>query len=131
MCAINIFIFCLFVYLASTSKEIADDQCFLFTLANPFGTEPIKITPKRGASVGIRCRVDLGLRFIEKDNALDVDESASGFGLIGYQNLSSSFVCAQNANHETFSTSKQKFNVTELELFKVDFNLEIRLSIRK
>ena len=121
MCYKHLYYFCLFVYLASSSKEIEDNQCFLFTLANPSETEPIKITPKRGASVGIRCRGDLGPRFTEKDNALEVDESASSGGLIGYQNLSFGFVCPQNANDETFFTGKQKFNVTELEVFKVDF----------
>lgn len=76
MGAINAIFFS--VYLASSSKEIVDDQCFLFTLANPSGTDPIKITPKRGAAAGIRCRDDLGPRFIEKTNALDVDESGGG-----------------------------------------------------
>ena len=110
------------VYLASTLKDIADDQCFLFTLANPSGTEPIKIAPKRGATAGIRCGANLGPRFVAKNNSLntlDVDESDGC--LLGSQDLSSGFVCPQNANHETFFTGKQKFNVTELELFKVDF----------
>ena len=109
----------MFFYLASSNKEIADNQCFLFTLANPSGTEPIKITPKRGAAVGIRCGTSLGPRFIEKNNVLDVDEGGSG--LIGTQDLSSGFLCPQNADHKTFFTGKQKFNVTELEVFQVDF----------
>ena len=117
MGAINIIIFS--VVLASTNKEIADDQCFLFTLANPFGTEPIKITPKRGVTTGIRCGAVLGPRFIEKENALGVDES--GGNLIGFETLSSSFMCPQNANHQTFFLGQHTFNVTELEVFKVDF----------
>ena len=117
MCAINIIFFS--VYLASSNEKIVDDQCFLFTLANPSGTEPIKITPKHGAAAGIRCRAEIGPRFIENNNALDVDES--GGGLIGSQNLRNGFVCPHNADHETFFTGKQKFNVTELEVFKVDF----------
>ena len=41
---------------------------------NPSGTEAIKITPERGAGAGIQCGAVLGPRFIEKSNALDVDE---------------------------------------------------------
>ena len=108
-----------FFYLASSNKEIADNQCFLFTLANPFRTEPIKITPKRDAAAGIRCGTGLGPRFIEKNNALDVDEGGSG--LIGTQDLNSGFLCPQNADHKTFFTGKRTFNVTELEVFQVDF----------
>lgn len=63
-----------FVYLASCHKKIADDQCFPFTLGDPSGNELIKITQKRGAAAGIRCGAVLGPRFIEKSNALDVDE---------------------------------------------------------
>ena len=113
-----------FPYPASTYTIVIDKHTFLFTLVNPSGSEPTKIVPKPGASVGIRCGADLGPRFCENSmNALEVDQkdaSPSGFG--GCLNLGYGFTCPQNADKEAFFTGKGRFIITQLEVFKIDFN---------
>jgi len=112
-----------FHYPASSYFVLEDSQCFLFTLVNPSGSEPIKINQKRGASVGIRCGDDLGPRFCEIKSGgnalfLDPDDTPSSFR--GGLNLVNSFPCPQNAENQTFFTGRGTFDVTELEVFKMD-----------
>jgi len=101
---------------------VRDSHCFLFTLINPSGTEPIKINPKPGASVGIRHGSDLGPRFCEDSlNALAVNAKDTDVGLVGRLDLAYGFTCPQSANKETFFTGTGQFDITEMEMFKIGF----------
>ena len=109
----------LFLYSASSVKYKADSQSFLFTLINPSGREPIKITPKAGA--GIRCKSDFGPYFGTADFFdLRVWELGFVFSTSGYLNLGNGFTCPENANKNTYFTGKSPFTVSELEVFKVN-----------
>ena len=116
----------MFSYLAERLTAIADDKSFLFTLVNPSGSGPIKISPSAGAAGGIRCREDLGPSFgIKETYDLQVIEDQFSFGarqdLAGRQDLGNGYTCPQNANQEAFFTRKSRFYISELEVYKVDF----------
>ena len=103
------------LYLVSSWKAIPDSQSFLFTLVNPSGNEPMKINPKPGAA--IRCRSDAGPAFGDSrffDFVVWSPHCASGLSL-GY-----GFTCPENVNSNTFFTGGSSFQVTELEVFKVN-----------
>ena len=103
-------------YSADSLEAKADSQSFLFTLVNPSGIEPTKITPKPGASGGIRCQRDLGPAFGSNayyDLQIWNVESAGRLGL-GF-----SFKCPQNANKSTYFTGQNPFEINEVEVFKV------------
>ena len=103
-----------FLYLASPFKAIPDSQSFLFTLVNPSGNEPIKINPKPGAA--IRCRSDVGPTFGDSSSCYDLAVWYSGSRLdLGY-----GFTCPENVNKNTFFTGASPFQVSELEVFKVN-----------
>ena len=94
---------------------IPDSQSFLFTLINPSGNEPIKINPNQGAA--IRCRNDSGPVFgssIACDLTVWNQNNRSGLGL-GY-----GFTRPENVNRNTYFTGGSPFEVTELEVFKVN-----------
>ena len=95
-----------------------DNQSFLFTLVNPFGSEPMKLYPKRDAA--IRYRSDVGPTFgISSCYDLTVwdpkDGSSIGLG-IGY-------ICPLKTvlkNRKTYFAGVSPFQVSELEVFKVN-----------
>jgi len=100
----------------------ADSQCFLFTLVNPSGSEAVKINRNAGASIGIRCGIDLLPRFCEESmNALEVNKKDNRRCLVGRLNLAYGFTCPQNANKGTYFTGNGQFDITEMEVFKIDF----------
>ena len=104
-----------FLYLVSSWKAIPDSQSFLFTLVNPSGNKPIKINPKPGAA--IRCRSDAGPAFGDSTHFdLYVWYQKFGSGL----SLGFGFTCPENVNRNTYFTGGALFEVSELEVFKVN-----------
>ena len=94
---------------------IPDSESFLFTLVNPSGNEAMKINPKSGAA--IRCRSDAGPAFGDSrffDFVVWSPHCASGLSL-GY-----GFTCPENVNRNTCFAGASQFQVSELELFKVN-----------
>jgi len=95
---------------------ITDSQSFLFTLVNPSGNRPIKITPKPDAA--ICCSSIHGPTF--------GGASTSSFDLLVYGgggwtsqlDLGYGFSCP--ANVKTYFTGKLTSAVSELEVFKVN-----------
>ena len=104
-----------FLYLASSAKAISDSQSFLFTLVNPSGNEPTKINPKPGA--GIRCWSGAGPTFgssIFYDLTVWHPEHGSCL------DLGHGFRCPENVNRNTYLAGAYPFQVSELEVFKVN-----------
>jgi len=99
----------------SSFKAIPDSQSFLFTLVNPSGNEPMKITPKPGAA--IQCKSDVGPVF---GNLLFRDLVVWYPGLGSCLALGYGFTCAENVNKHTYFTGVNPYEVIELEVFKVN-----------
>lgn len=75
----------------------------------------MKFNPKPGA--GIRCWINVGPAFgISTHLDLYVWYQNVGSGL----SLGCGFTCPENVNRNTFFTGGALFQVTELEVFKVD-----------
>lgn len=92
----------------------------MFSLVNPSRTEPIKITPIPGSSGGIRCRETLGPSFGTKE-WYDLEAVFDDYGR-GRHCLGNGFACPRNADdREGFFTRRSSFEITELEVFKVDY----------
>ena len=115
------YILFLYLFLYSAQKFIADSQSFLFTLINPSGREPIKITPKAGA--GIWCKSDYGPCFGTASyyelkvwsTSFDHEVTTSG-----YLSLGRGFTCPENVNKNNYFTGQSPFDISELEVFKVN-----------
>ena len=80
---------------------IPDSQSFLFTLVNPSGNQPIKITPKTGAA--IRCASDAGPTFGDSNGyyALQVgmrEDRSHGVSYNSHLFLGYGFTCPENVN---------------------------------
>ena len=103
-----------YLYLASYCKAIPDRQSFLFTLVNPSGNEPMKITSKAGAAV--QCSDDLGPTFGDSDS---FDIQVWYPGSRSYLDLGNGFTCPENVDRNTYFTGVSPFEVSELEVFKV------------
>ena len=105
-----------FPYLASSWKAIPDSQSFLFTLVNPSGNEPFKINPKPGAA--IQCRSSTGPTFGNSKyfdlTVWDPSVYDSRFA------LGNGFTCPKNVNRNTYLAGISPFQVSELEVFKVN-----------
>ena len=97
------------------AKAIPDSQSFLFTLVNPSENEPIKINPNPAAA--IVCRSNMGPGFGNSTHYdLRVWEPDYGSRL----NLGCGFRCPKNVNRNTYFTGASPFQVSELEVFKVN-----------
>ena len=90
----------------------------MFSLVNPSGNEPIKITQKPGASGGIRCKCDMGPSFGDK-TYYDL-QVWNGKERAGRLDLGYSFSCPEKADKTTYFTGKNPFNITDLEVFQID-----------
>ena len=94
---------------------ITDSQSFLFTLVNPSGNEPIKINPKPRAA--IKCRSNTGPVFGDSDH-FDLTVCVPGFG--SELSLGYGYKCPENVNSNTYLAGASPFQVSELEVFKVN-----------
>ena len=106
------------LHLACSWKAIQDSQSFLFTLVNPSGNKPIKINPKPGAA--ILCLSNMGPTFGDSTcydltvwNPI-LPEHSSGLY------LGNGFTCSKNVNRNTYLAGATPFQVSELEVFKVN-----------
>ncbi len=109
-------------FLAHSLDAIADSQSFLFSLANPSGTEPVKITPKPGACGGMRRKKDVGPSFGTKEYYdLEVWRTFNQTNARSYLDLGYGFICPENADKKCYFTGKSPFDISELEVFKVNF----------
>ena len=100
---------------------IADSQSFLFTLVNPSGNQPIKITPKPGAA--IRCTNNHGPTFgysAYNDLRLYTFPRVHGVSYVSYLDLGHGFTYPENVNKKTYFTGVDPSDVSELEVFKVN-----------
>ena len=113
------FTFICFLYSAIDIKVITDRLSFLFTLVNPSRTEPMKLPSKPGAS--IRCRSDLGPGFGTKDYYDLKVSKPSISSASNYLTLGNGFTCPENVDKNTFFCGKNPFEISELEVFKVNF----------
>ena len=107
-----------FLYLASSWKAIPDSQSFLFTLVNPSGNEPIKINPKPGAA--IRCKSNAGPTFGETSGYYDLTVWNPNYFDGSFLDVGNGFTCPENVCMKTYFTGASKFQVSELEVFKVN-----------
>ncbi|XP_078353561.1 uncharacterized protein LOC144638226 [Oculina patagonica] len=104
---------------ATSCKTIEDSQSFLFTLINPSGNEPVKIAPKPGAS--IRCKSNCGPCF-GTTQYFDLVVWTSDIRLdntLGYLCLGRGFTCPEGVNRNNYFTGKNRFDISELEVFNV------------
>ena len=118
-----IFLLLWFLYSACSWKAIPDSQSFLFTLVNPSGNQPIKITPKPGAA--ILFRNDRGPTFGDSTKRYDLqvgiqEDRSHGVSYTSYLDLGYGFTCPENVNKKTYFTGVNPFEVNELEVFKVN-----------
>ena len=103
---------------------IPDSQSFLFTLVNPSGNQPIKITPKPGAA--IRCASNHGPAFGDSKlcdlQVLGPTGRGGGHGVTyaAYLSVCYGFTCPKNVNTSTYFTGVNPSEVSELEVFKVN-----------
>ena len=98
---------------------IRDRQSFLFTLVNPFGNEPIKINPKPGAA--IRCRSNAGPTFSDAETYFDLTVwYPTVLEYSSRLDLGHGFRCPENVNKNTYLAGANPFQVSELEVFKVN-----------
>ncbi|XP_068676944.1 uncharacterized protein [Montipora foliosa] len=94
-----------------------DNEAFLFTLVNPSGSNPMKITPKPDAAAGIRCYHGFGPSY-GTSTYYDLqiwNGSASNLDL-GY-----GFTCPPNVDKKSYFTGKTPLTIDELEVFEVNF----------
>ena len=106
----------LFYSSAASLTAIADSESFLFTLVNPSGNEPIKITRKLDENGGIRCLRDAGPAFgNEGYYDLQVWRNSKSNLDLGY-----GFTCPDNADKKKYFTGTGAVEITELEVFKID-----------
>jgi len=98
-------------------KVIADSQSFLFTLVNPSGNQPIKLTPKPGAA--IRCRNNHGPAF-GCSSYIDLRLCTVRLSYISNLDLGHGFTCPENVDKKTYFTGVDPSDVSELEVFKVN-----------
>ena len=94
---------------------IPDSQSFLFTLVNTSGNEPIKLNSQLGAA--IECWSGVGPTFGDS-NYCDLrvwDPDYDSRHHLGY-----GFTCPENVNGTTYLTGANPFQVSELEVFKVN-----------
>ena len=116
-----IFLLLWFLYSACSWKAIPDSQSFLFTLVNPSGNQPIKITPNTGAA--IRCTSDAGPTFGDSNGFYSFQvwrDRGHGVSYNSNLNLGYGFTCPENVNKTTYFTGVDPFEVNELEVFKVN-----------
>ena len=100
---------------------IPDSKSFLFTLVNPSGNQPIKITPKPDAA--IRCSYNDGPAFGDStfsDLQVYAPTGRSGGHCVTYLSVGHGFTCPKNVNKETYFTGVNPSEVSELEVFKVN-----------
>ena len=95
----------------------------MFTLVNPSGNQPIKITPKPGAA--IRCKSDWGPTFGDSTQHYDLqvgmrEDRSHGVTYTSYFDLGYGFTCPKNVNKKTYFTGVNPFEVNELEVFQVN-----------
>ena len=115
----ELYYLCLFPYSAAGAVEAkADNQSFLFTLVNPSGGEPTKITANPDASGGIRCKGDMGPSF---GTLSYYDLQIWNKESCGRLNLSFGFIGPPNVNCSNYFTGENVFEINEMEVFKVNF----------
>ncbi|KAL9950669.1 hypothetical protein ACROYT_G043202 [Oculina patagonica] len=101
-----------------TLKALPDSQSFLFTLVNPSGNEPVKIIGNNDSS--IVCCGNFGPAFgITQSNDLIVWSNCFN-PHAGYLYLGIGFKCPENVNSSTYFTGESPFDISELEVFKVN-----------
>ena len=112
----------LFLCSAFDKGSISDCQSFLFTLVNPSGSQPIKLTPKPGAA--IRCMVGVGPTFGNSAGYFDLTVWGGNDGGCSYRvsrlALGNGFTCPENVNRNTYFTGVAPFVVSELEVYQVN-----------
>lgn len=114
---ILILLLLLFLYSAASITLIPDSQSFLFTLVNPLGNEPVKITPDINA--GLRCHSKFGPTFgTAQYNDLLVWSNFNP--RVGCLALGYGFKCPENVNKHKYFAGKSPFDISELEVFKVN-----------
>jgi len=114
--------YCAFIcFLYSADKFKEDDQSFLFTLIGPSGTQPIKLSAKPSVyrdSGGILCRTCLGPCFGHNYFNLKLIDAVKGTNDLRVETFA--FICPSNVTLANFTLEKD-FNISELEVFKVNF----------
>ena len=105
---------------ASSVKATTDSQSFLFTLVNPSGTEPVKITPKPDAPGGIRCQNHWGPTFGTSQSYDLLVWYKESSGIVNYLDLGHGFTCPKNADKRTYFTGKSPFEIDQMEVYRVD-----------
>ena len=105
------------LHLACSWKAIQDSQSFLFTLVNPSGNKPIKITPTEPRAA-IRCKSNAGPTFGDSVSSYDLTVwHPAAYG--SFLDLGYGYKCPRNVNSNTYFTGASTFQVSELEVFKV------------
>lgn len=113
--------FICFLYSAAYEAFKADDHSFLFTLISPSGTQPIRLSVKPSADPnhgGIICSTSIGPCFGNED-CFDLKVSDANRGNNYLQVGSTAFICPPNFTRAF--TPEKDFNISELEIFKVNF----------
>ena len=116
---------CSFIcFLCSAELEIfkADDHSFLFTLINPSGTQPIKLSAKPSGDLkkgGVLCEISLGPCFgNERFFDLKLRDAVEGNDFL-LEGDDHAFICPSNFSQGF--TPGTDFIISELEVFKVNF----------
>jgi len=119
------FSFFVSLYSDSSWKAIPDSQSFLFTLVNPSGNQPIKITPNPSAGAGIHCESYSGPSFGHGSTSSDLrvcllTRKDGGVSYVSYLSVGHGFTYPKNVNNNTYFTDENPSKVSELEVFKVN-----------
>ncbi|XP_068727381.1 uncharacterized protein [Montipora capricornis] len=104
----------------SAVKFKSDGESFLFTLVNPFGSNPVKITCKPDASGGIWCHKSYGPAFGSYTHDVFVIWGTNN-GRGHYYGGDHGFTCLPNAKSKTYFTGKDPLEIDELEVYEVNF----------
>ena len=107
-------------FLSTGDKFKSDSESFLFTLVNPFGSNPVKIACKPDASGGIWCRQSTGPAF---GTSSHYDLMIWENGISRYFGGGRGFTCPLNANSQTHFTGNNRLEIDELEVHEVNFPL--------
>ena len=95
---------------------IPDSHSFLFSLVNPSGNKPFKINPKPDAA--IRNWSNTGPTFGDSESYFDLTVWHSFYG--STVDLGYGFKCPENVNKNLYLAGVDPFQVSELEVFKVN-----------
>lgn len=116
------FLFVLFGFLAESQQFKADSDAFIFTLVDPGGNGPQKMSLSPGVNGGIQCRRSWGPSFGVGFYRYDLRFEGQQDKFIGYFDFGGGFERPSNVDRwRSYPLAEGYLSINELEVFQVQF----------